>query len=337
MHTVNGLHHVTAIAGPAQENLDFYAGVLGMRLVKRSVNQDDPGTYHLFYADADGNPGTDLTFFPWAQMAPSREGHGLSSEVSLAVPPGSLEFWRQRLEEKRVAVSAIETRFGRPTLPLRDPHGLRVALVENEESLGRPFAPWKGSPIPKEHQIRGLESARLVERDLARTTSFLTNAMGFTHIGSENGWQRYGIAGGKSGAYIDLQESPASNRGAWGTGSIHHLAWRVDDDARQQDVRSRIREGGARPTPVIDRFWFKSVYFPEPGGVLFELATDGPGFAVDEDREHLGESLVLPPWLEPQRAEIEAALPRLTAPGNPKSQAPNPKEISNHNDQRRAR
>jgi glyoxalase family protein len=315
MHTVNGLHHVTAIAGPAQENLDFYAGVLGMRLVKRSVNQDDPGTYHLFYADAEGNPGTDLTFFPWAQMAPSREGHGLSSEVSLAVPPGSLDFWSQRLQEKDVTLLPVERRFGRPTLPLRDPHGLRVALVENEESLGRPFAFWKGSPIPQQHQIRGLESARLVERDLVRTSSFLADAMGFEHVGTENGWHRYGVAGGKSGGYVDLYESPTSNRGAWGTGSIHHLAWRVDDEQHQDEVRTRVREGGSRPTPVIDRFWFKSVYFPEPGGVLFELATDGPGFAVDEHPERLGESLVLPPWLEPERGNIEAVLPPLAMPG----------------------
>src|SRR6476620_10645047 len=195
MHTVQGLHHVTAIAGPAQENLDFYAGVLGMRLVKRSVNQDDPGTYHLFYADAEGHPGTDLTFFPWAQMAPSREGHGLSSEVSLAVPPGSLDFWSERLQKKGVEVSALETRFGRSVLPLRDPHGLRVALVENEESLSRPFSPWTGSPIPEQHQIRGLESARMVERDLVRTSSFLADAMGFIHVGTENGWHRYGVAG----------------------------------------------------------------------------------------------------------------------------------------------
>jgi glyoxalase family protein len=312
MHTVNGLHHVTAIAGPAQENLDFYSGVLGMRLVKRSVNQDDPGTYHLFYADAEGHPGTDLTFFPWAQMAPSREGHGLSSEVSLAVPPGSHDFWSQRLREKGVDLFPLESRFGRSALPFRDPHGLRVALVENEESLGRPFTAWKESPIPEKYQIRGLESARLVERDLVRTVSFLTDAMGFVLLGTENGWHRYGVAGGKSGAYVDLYESPTSNRGAWGTGSIHHLAWRVDDAEHQDEVRTRVREGGSRPTPVIDRFWFKSVYFPEPGGVLFELATDGPGFAVDENPERLGESLVLPPWLEPERAAIEAALPQLS-------------------------
>jgi glyoxalase family protein len=159
-----------------------------------------------------------------------------------------------------------------------------------------------------------LESARLIERDLVRTTSFLTEAMGFTPLGSENGWHRYGVAEGKSGAYLDLYEMPLAGRGAWGTGSIHHLAWRVDDEAHELAVRTRVLEGGSRPTPVIDRFWFKSVYFPEPGGVLFELATEGPGFAVDEDQANLGESLVLPPWLEPERASIEAGLPPLMMP-----------------------
>ena len=305
---------MTAIAGPAQENLDFYAGVLGLRLVKRSVNQDDPGTYHLFYADAEGHPGTDLTFFPWAQMAPRRDGYGLGSEVSLAVPPGSLDFWSRRLARYGIGVSAAEVRFGQNVLSVIDPHGLRLALVESEDSLGRTFTPWDGSPIPVEHQIRGLESARMVERDLVVTTSFLSNTMGFTHLGTENGWHRYGVAGGKSGAYVDLQETPTARRGAWGTGSIHHIAWRVNDEAHQLEVRGRVTEKGARPTPVIDRFWFKSVYFLEPGGVLFELATDGPGFGVDEDRDHLGETLVLPPWLEPNRAAIEGKLPLLVMP-----------------------
>ena len=205
-------------------------------------------------------------------------------------------------------------RFGQNVLPVIDPHGLHIALVESQDSPGRDFTPWDGSPIPVEHQIRGLESARMVERDLVVTTSFLSNAMGFTHLGTENGWHRYGVADGKSGAYVDLRETPTARRGAWGTGSIHHIAWRVDDEAHQLEVRERVAEKGARPTPVIDRFWFKSVYFLEPGGVLFELATDGPGFAVDEDRAHLGETLVLPPWLEPKRAEIEATLPKLVAP-----------------------
>jgi glyoxalase family protein len=314
MQPIAGLHHVTAIAGPAQENLDFYAGVLGMRLVKKSVNQDDPGTYHLFYADAEGHPGTDITFFPWADLAPSRDGYGLSTEVSLAVPPESLEFWSTRLERYGAQMFPIEIRFGQNVLPLADPHGLRLALTESEGSLGRPFTPWERSPIPIEHQIRGLESARMVERDLAETISFLTDALGFRKIGEQDGWQRYGVGAGKSGQYVDLHAMPETRRGAWGTGSVHHLAWRVGDEEHQLEVRRSVAENGAQPTPVIDRFWFKSVYFREPGGVLFELATDGPGFAVDEEHSRLGEALVLPPWLEAERAAIEPTLPRLTPP-----------------------
>jgi glyoxalase family protein len=245
MQEIKGIHHVTAIAGPAQENLDFYAGVLGLQLVKRNVNQDDPGTYHLFYADAEGHPGTDLTFFPWAQMAPSRDGYGLSNEVSLTVPPGSLGFWRERLERYGARMSAAEVRFGQDVLPVIDPHGLHIALVESEDSLGRTFTPWEGSPVPVESQIRGLESARMVERDLVVTTAFLSNAMGFVHLGTENGWHRYGLithsegrasarpklaATSPSGQYVDLQETPTARRGAWGTGSVHHIAWRVDDE-----------------------------------------------------------------------------------------------------------
>jgi glyoxalase family protein len=314
MRGVNGLHHVTAIAGPAQENLDFYAGVLGMRLVKKSVNQDDPGTYHLFYADAEGHPGADLTFFPWTQLAPGRSGHGLSTEVSLTVPPGSLAYWGDRLERYGVALERVQDRFGARALPILDPHGLRVALVETEGALTRTFTPWDGSPVPAERQIRGLEGARLVERDLEPTVRFLREVLGFAEIGSDDGWMRYGASGGGSGQYVDLYAAPESRRGAWGVGSIHHIAWRVDDEAHQVELRRRIDAAGRRPTPIIDRFWFQSVYFLEPGGVLFELATDGPGFSVDEDPERLGESLVLPPWLEPQRAAIESMVPALTAP-----------------------
>ncbi len=314
MLNVHGLHHVTAIAGPAQENLDFYVGILGMRLVKKSVNQDDPGTYHLFYADADGHPGTDLTFFPWSQMAPGREGHGLSTEVSLAVPPGSLGFWESRLKERAVRFEPREERFGEKVLPLTDPHGLRLALVESANAMQRPFTAWNASVIPADYQIRGLESARLNEVSLTTTTEFLQHAMGFRHIGTDNGWARYGVAEGKSGEYVDVREIANARRGVWGTGAIHHLAWRVDDAAHQEAVRHQVEASGAHPTPMIDRFWFKSVYFREPGGVLFELATDGPGFAVDEDAARLGETLVLPPWLEQNRPEIEAAVPRLVMP-----------------------
>jgi glyoxalase family protein len=310
MPRVNGLHHITAISGPAQENVDFYAGMLGMRLVKKSVNQDDPATYHLFYADAEGHPGADLTFFPWAQMAPPRTGHGLAVEVSLEVPAGSIEYWQSRLDQFGVPLGEIESRFGDRVLPVMDPHGMKVALVEPAAPKSRLFTPWPDSPVLPERQVRGLHSARLWEREAALTTRFLTNALGFEHLGTEDGWMRYAfpdVAGG-----LDIRETPDERRGAWGVGCVHHLAWRVDDDAHQQAMRAQVEAAGTRPTPVIDRFWFKSVYFKEPGGVLFELATDGPGFSIDESPEHLGESLVLPPWLESRRATIEQALPPIS-------------------------
>ena len=305
---VHGLHHITAIAGPAQENLDFYAGVLGMRLVKKSVNQDDPGTYHLFYADAEGSPGTDLTFFPWSDIAPPRMGHGLAVEVSLEVPAGSLGFWSQRLERYGAKPGAIEDRFGDRVLPLTDPHGLALALVEPAIRRVK-STPWDESPVPGEHQVRGLDGARLWEREAVPTAAFLQDVLGFEHRGEERGWTRYGFAG--ASGHVDIRETPGERRGMWGRGAVHHLAWRVRDEAHQLQVRADVLTAGAQPTPIIDRFWFQSVYFREPGGVLFELATDGPGFAVDEDRAHLGETLVLPPWLESSRNQIESVLPPL--------------------------
>ena len=310
---VGGIHHITAISGPAQENIDFYAGVLGMRLVKKSVNQDDPGTYHLFYADAEGHPGADLTFFPWVQLAPPRLGHGLAVEVGLEVPAGTLEFWGERLSGYGVPLGAIEGRFADRVLTLVDPHGLKVALVEPSVAPARQFTPWDHSTVAKERQIRGLYGAQIWERDAEATASFLITSMGFRRLGTENGWTRFGFP--DAAGVVDVREAPEARRGAWGVGSVHHLAWRVEDEAHQLEVREAVEQGGAHATPVIDRFWFKSVYFKEPGGVLFELATDGPGFSVDEDPEHLGESLILPPWLEPARARIEQALPPVSLPG----------------------
>lgn len=312
IQNIHGIHHITAIAGDAQENLDFYAGVLGMRLVKKSVNQDDPGTYHLFYADAEGHPGTDLTFFPWANMPRGRKGAGLSVEVPLAVPSGSLGYWTERLQRHAVQVAQLETRFGEPSLPFQDPHGLELALVETDDP--RLFTPWDGSPVPPEYQIRGLHAARLWERNLDTTAHFLTQALGFKQLGAEEGWVRFGVEGGGSGNIVDVHEVPEARLGQWGVGSVHHIAWRVTDEAEELAMRGQVIEAGGHPTAVIDRFWFKSVYFREPGGVLFEIATDGPGFSLDENPEHLGQQLILPPWLEPDRSKIEAALPVLISP-----------------------
>ena len=312
MSELHGIHHITAIAGDAQENLDFYAGVLGMRLVKRSVNQDSPGTYHLFYADAEGHPGSDLTFFPWPDLPAARPGVGLGSEISLAVPVKTLPYWRERLERYGIKVGNPESRRAERVLPVIDPHGLPLALVETRDE--REFTAWDRSPIPENRQILGLHSLRVLERDLAATSSFLTDVLGFRALGAENGWHRFGLGDGKSGAHIDVAEQREGRRGSWGTGSMHHVAWRVPDEKAQLAVRDKVQRALRRPTEVIDRFWFKSVYFTEPGGVLFELATDGPGFTTDEDLGTLGERLVLPPWLEPSRGEIEAALPVLREP-----------------------
>ncbi|MGL4611759.1 MAG: ring-cleaving dioxygenase [Trueperaceae bacterium] len=307
--TVQGLHHITCIASDAQKNLDFYAGILGMRLVKKSVNQDDPSTYHLFYADAEGRPGTDLTFFPWQHMQPARKGVGLSTEIQLAVQEGSLPYWQERFAKYGVKTHDIETRFGERALPFQDNDGLELALVEILEE--RAFTPWEKSAVPADKQIIGLHGARMWQRTLEPSANFLLNTMGFQYARQEKGWHRHTVNGGGSGNFVDIKELPDLGRGQWGTGSIHHLAWRVNDTEHEMHVREKVATAGRRPTEQIDRFWFKSVYFMEPGGVLFELATDGPGFAVDEEPGKLGETLVLPPWLEPHRTQIEAGLPKL--------------------------
>jgi glyoxalase family protein len=312
MSTITGLHHVTCISGDAQENLDFYVGVLGMRLVKRSVNQDDPGTYHLFYADAEGHAGSDLTFFPWKNMPRGRRGTGLTNEVSLAVPTGTLDWWAERLTASAVTTPTRSVRFGEPTLTFDDPHGLVVSLVETSDA--REFTPWADGPVPEQYQIRGLHSVRILERELAPTTRFLGDGMGLSMIAEEDGWQRWAVTGGGSGRVVDVQELPDERRGTWGVGSVHHVAWRVKDDVDERVAQTEVLRAGAHPTEVIDRFWFKSVYFKEPGGALFEIATDGPGFGIDENPATLGETLVLPPFLEPHRAEIERRLPPLTMP-----------------------
>ncbi len=307
---VTGLHHVTCIAGDPQRNLDFYTGTMGMRLVKRSVNQDAPDTYHLFYADAEGHAGSDLTFFPWPDLPPGRRGTGLTNEVALAVPPGTLDWWSDRLVAAGVQPGARTTWFGEPVLPFADPDGLALALVET--AAPREFTPWDESPVSAARQVRGLHAVRLAQRDLGPSARFLTVGLGFTAVGEEAGWNRFAVEGGGSGRVLDVQVTPEVPRGEWGVGSVHHVAWRVPDGNAQRAVQSAVASAGARPTEVIDRFWFQSVYFREPGGALFEVATDGPGFAVDEATESLGERLILPPWLEPRRPEIERALPRLS-------------------------
>jgi glyoxalase family protein len=309
---VGGIHHVTAIAGDPQENLDFYAGLLGMRLVKRSVNQDDPGTYHLFYADAEGHPGSDLTFFPWPDLGPGRNGTGITNEVAFAVPPGSLPYWRDRLASEGLRVHE-ETRFGEQTLAFEDFHGLRLALTATERATERVFTSWGRSPVPKGHQIRGIHAARVVEITAEPTKALASRVFGMLHVAHEDGWDRYAGREAASG-FLDVCSKPSLPRGEWGIGKVHHVAWRVKDEGEQMALQVAVRKANVSTTNVIDRFWFRSVYFREPGGVLFELATDGPGFGVDEPIDRLGERLVLPPWLETRREEIEAILPPLRIP-----------------------
>ena len=318
---IGGIHHVTAIAGDPQENVDFYAGVLGMRMVKRSVNQDDPGTYHLFYADGGAHPGSDLTLFPWAHGAPGRNGTGLANEVVFAVVPGSIPYWSARLAAAGVKARDPVERFGERVLTFHDPHGLRLAIAETPRATERPFTAWEKSPVPPEHQIRGIHAVRVSEGRIEPTVAFVTQAFGMQHAGTDGEWHRYEGRDPWSG-YLELRAEPGVPRGAWGVGTVHHVAWRVQDDEEELAVQRAVRAAGGNPTSVIDRFWFKSVYFREPGGVLFELATDGPGFGVDEPLDKLGETLVLPPWLEPHRAAIEARLPRLRLPHEEAAAAP---------------
>jgi glyoxalase family protein len=311
MSSVQGIHHITAIAGDPKENYRFHTEVLGLRLVKKSINQDVPDTYHLFFADGAGNPGTDLTFFPWPQMGRGRIGTGVWGEVSFSIPPGSLDFWQKRFTAAGVEAGEREVRFGEAVLPFFDPHGMALSLTESETYPAASFTPWHGTDVPVEHQIRALGSVRLTVVDSAATAAFLGGAFGFGAGGSDGEWTRYRVGEGGAGQRIDIAVDPGAPRGTWGVGAVHHVAFRVEDDEKELAVRSQVIDHGGQPSPVIDRFWFKSVYVREPSGALCEVATDGPGFAADEDPDHLGETLVLPPWYEAQREQIEAVLPPL--------------------------
>jgi len=249
--TVHGIHHVTAVAGDAQQNLDFYVGVLGMRMVKKTVNQDAPHIYHLFYADGAGTPGTDITFFPWPDIAPTpgRVGIGLTVEVPFAISQGSLGYWRERFATLGVPHDAPEIRFGEPALPFSDPDGLRLALVETANP--RPVVPWNASPVPAEHQVRGMHYVRMWQRELAPTQRLLTEQMGFALLGTEDGWQRYGVEGGGSGKWIDIKELPNERRGIVGAGTVHHVAWRMTDDREEMALHDAVENAGLHPTPQI--------------------------------------------------------------------------------------
>ncbi len=301
---VSGMHHVTAISGEAQRNLEFYTRGLGLRFVKRTVNFDDPGTYHLYYGDALGRPGTVMTFFPWPHLPPARPGVGEVARTSFAVPPGSLAFWRRRLAALGVAVSE-DAAFGEARLLFRDPDGLALALVE---SGGHPGASWTTGEIGEDVAIRGLHGVtlRLAERQGTEAVLALLGYAPAGHDGALFRHRRDAPAG-----IVDIALDPDAPAAVRGTGSVHHVAFAVPDQAAQLALRQRLVAAGQRVTPPIDRRYFISIYFQTPGGVLFEIATAGPGFAVDEDVEELGRSLQLPPQHEHLRAELERSLPPL--------------------------
>ncbi len=305
---IPGVHHITAIAGDPRRNVAFYSGVLGQRLVKKTVNFDDPGTYHLYYGDEVGNPGTILTFFPFAGVPRGRRGAGQVAAVAFAIPDASLGYWRERLLAYRVTDEDAETRFGERVLAFADPDGLQLELVAGDEAGAQPG--WAGGPIPAAHAIRGFHAATLWVRAHEPTRRVLTELMGFRFVGEEGDRSRYASGAGPSGL-VDVVAMPAAPQGYGAAGTVHHIAWRTPDDAQQLVWQRELSHHGLSVTPVRDRQYFHSIYFREPGGVLFEIATDPPGFAIDEPVAELGTHLKLPPWLEPQRAELARILPPL--------------------------
>jgi glyoxalase family protein len=298
---LEGIHHVTAITGDAPRNLDFYTRVLGLRLVKKTVNQDDPTVYHLFYADEEGSPGADLTFFEYPGAAPGRAGAGMVHRISWRVADDeAIAFWADRLDAEGVATARVDGR-----LRFADPEGLGHELVVSEVDDASLIA--DHPEVPKEVALQGFDAVRAYSGDPDASRGLLEDALGFERSG--DGWE----ARGKSRGGLYAYDPPPAETGRSGAGTVHHVAWASEMDDHEQ-WRERVLEGGARPTEVIDRFWFRSIYFREPSGVLFEIATLGPGFTTDEDLEHLGESLVLPPRFEPMREQIEATLTALESP-----------------------
>jgi glyoxalase family protein len=312
-HPITGLHHVTAIARAARANAELYTETLGLRLVKRTVNFDDPSTYHLYYGDASGSPGSIMTFFPWAGARLGTLGSGQTAATTFAVRGEAIEPWRRRLRKRGLEVGDTEV-FGAPVLRFRDGDGLVLELA-GVVADGDVRQPWTEAGLGVEQAIRGFDGVTLMLQD-AEGTADVLEVMGYQRLddsGEERGRRRirYRAAGGESAAHVDLLIDPRCRPGRVAAGSVHHVAFRVRDDAAQAYWRQRLAEHGYWPTEVKDRQYFRSVYFREPGGVLFELATDAPGFAIDEAPSRLGQELRLPAWLERDRDRIEMALPWL--------------------------
>lgn len=300
-----GVHHVTAIAGDPAENMGFYTETLGLRLIKRSVNQDDTSVYHLFYGDHEGTAGTSMTFFPYVDAQPGAVGAGQATATAFLVPADSLGYWRDRLADAGVDTAAHE-RFGETVLAFADPDGLPLELVGREAV---PESNLPDGPVPAEHAVRGFDGVTLTVPDGGPTVDLLER-MGYEETGAEAGRRRFESSGAR-GSVVDVVVEDGA--GSPGAGTVHHVAFTVADD-EQEAWRDLLADAGLRPTEVIDRTWFHSVYARTPEGVLFEFATPEPGYTVDEPLASLGESLVLPEWLEDQREEIEANLPPLPTP-----------------------
>ena len=312
MSQVQGLHHVTAIASDPQRNVDFYAGLLGLRLVKRTVNFDDPQTYHLYYGDEVGTPGSIMTFFPWPGARRGRIGAGQVAVTAFAIVPSAVGFWIERLVSHGVRYQGPTKRGAggdaEQVIAFGDPDGLQLELVAHEGAEGR--AAWERAPgIPRQHAIRGFHGVTLWLAESANSEKILIDTLGFRAVREDGSTRRYAAGDGGPGTLVDVRTVGDFVRGTGGAGTVHHVAFRVPNDETELDVRERVSRAGLHPTPVIDRNYFHSVYFREPGGVLYELATNPPGFAVDEPVAHLGEALKLPPQFEPHRHEIESVLP----------------------------
>ena len=309
------IHHVTAIVREPQRNLDFYAGTLGMRLVKLTVNYDDPGRYHLYYGDELGRPGSLLTFFPWTTGRPGRQGTGQINGVGLAVPTGSLGFWIERLLSRGVKFEGPTRRFDEQVLAFADPDGLMLEIIATTrvaETSG-----WSGGPVAAEHAVRGVHAVTIWEDGEAGSAAFLTNRMGFRATGSDDNRHRFESGESGLGTVVDLRRTPGFWGGTEGVGTVHHVAYRAADDSEQLARREALVGSGVAVTEVRDRQYFRSIYFREPGGVLYEIATDGPGFTVDEPASKLGTSLKLPAHLERMRPRLEVALPAIHLPHTP--------------------
>ena len=315
MGNVYGIHHVTAIAGDPQENVDFYTSVLGLRLVKLTVNFDDPTTYHLYFGDELGHPGTILTFFHWSDASKGHRGAGQVSTTSFLIPEESIDYWKIRLKKKDVKVSGPFNRFDEQVLRIYDPDGLELELVAHSSAERKEANVWNGGGIPSQYAIRGFYSVTISEEGFERTADILTRELGFSLIGEEKSRFRYKMENSETGtSIVDVLCLPYTPVGYMGTGSVHHVAFRTSTDEKQKALRQSIIKAGLNATPVIDRTYFHSVYFREPGGVLFEIATDPPGFTADQKPSELGTRLMLPEWLESDRKNLEKILPRLILP-----------------------